>query len=95
MELHECKTLKQIARWIETSPKCIRHGIHAKVERGYASTDRKIPGTRLRHPGKGRTGSRIRVFRGGAMIHDHNNAKTYRCTEEVVTWLADYMARLR
>lgn len=35
--------------------------LDVKVEQGFACTDRKIPGTRLRHPGKGRLGSRIIV----------------------------------
>lgn len=104
----EFKTLKQVAAFINANPKL---GLRAEVERGYASTDRKIKGTRLRHPGKGRWGSRIRVYdtrakppsdyvrtryglvygEHGLVVHDHNNAETYRRTYEVTEWLRNFL----
>jgi hypothetical protein len=104
----EFKTLKQIAAFINANPKL---GLHAEMERGYASTDRKIPGTRLRRQGKGRTGARIKVFdtraqppkdyvrsfyglvygEHGLLVHDHNNAETYRQTSEVAEWLRNFL----
>ncbi len=49
--------LSVIAAWINANTT-----LFAEIEKGYCNTDRKIPGTRLRHPGKGRTGNRIKVF---------------------------------
>lgn len=77
--------------------------LDVRVERGYCDTDRKIPGTRLRRPGKGRWGSRIIVrdpaqptppFGLGRMILDHNNAETYRTTSEVRAWIEDRIFRV-
>lgn len=87
------RTLKQVAAFINANPDL---KIRAQVDRGYASTDRKIRGTRLRHPGKGRTGLRIRIYDATfdtfpRLLLDHNNAETYRCTSEVTAWLRDYI----
>lgn len=49
--------LSTIAAWINANTT-----LFAEIEKGYCNTDRKIPGTRLRHPGKGRTGNRLKVF---------------------------------
>lgn len=49
--------LARIAKWINEHTTLI-----AAMEKGYCNTDRKIPGTRLRHPGKGRNGTRIKVW---------------------------------
>lgn len=85
------RTLRQVAAFINANPKL---GLRAEVERGFASTDRKIRGTRLRHPGKGRWGSRIKVYdENGALLLDHNNAETYRRTEEVAEWLQTHLKR--
>jgi hypothetical protein len=65
------------------------------VERGYASTDRKIPGTRLRRPGKGRTGTRIKVYKlkpTYELLLDHNQAETHRRTSDVIEWMERYAA---
>jgi hypothetical protein len=84
-------------------------GLRVEVSRGFASTDRKIAGTRLRHPGKGRTGARIQVFDAtpgntnrGALeastwlsprkILDHNQAETYRTTDDVRRWIDERVA---
>jgi hypothetical protein len=49
--------LATIAKWINEHTTLL-----AEIEQGYCNTDRKIPGTRLRHPGKGRRGNRLKVF---------------------------------
>ena len=67
----EFKTLKQIAGLINANPKL---GLHADVDRGFASTDRKIRGTRLRRAGKGRWGSRIRIWDTQAKMPENHRA---------------------
>lgn len=49
--------LSSIAAWINANTT-----LFAEIEKGCSSTDRKIAGTRLIHPGKGRTGNRLKVF---------------------------------
>ena len=74
--------LKTIAKMInENMP-----GYAAEIVKGYCNTDRKMAGTRLRWPGKGRTGNRIIVKKDGVVIFDHNGAETYRCNQEVMGW---------
>lgn len=51
------RRLKEIAAWINEN----RPELLATIERGYCNTDRKIPGTRLRHAGRGRWGNRLIV----------------------------------
>ena len=104
----EFKTLKQVAAFINATPKL---RLFAEVERGYANTDRKIPGTRLSRRGRGRWGSRIKIWderahpakdfvpswygprysTHGLLVHDHNNAETYRRIEEVTAWLRNFL----
>lgn len=66
--------------------------------RATVSTDRKIPGSRLRRPGKGRTGARIQFFDAlrpqwsgefwmVRSLFDHKNAETYRTVQDVRDWL--------
>jgi hypothetical protein len=75
--------LKQLAATIQASGR-----FTTKIERGYCNTDRKIAGTRLRHPGKGREGTRLIVYdRKGKVVLDHNAAETYRCNADVVYWM--------
>jgi hypothetical protein len=74
--------------------------LDVKVEPSRASTDRKISGTRLIRPGKGRTGTRITVrdpsqrddtwLRLPVVLLDHDNAETYRRTSEVRGWIEEY-----
>lgn len=68
----------------------------ARIEEGHCNTDRKIKGTRLRHPGRGRTGNRIIVrwrhlgtLDPGSVVLDHNSAETYRHNGEVEQWLRE------
>lgn len=63
--------------------------LRVEVDRGHCNTDRKIG--RLRHAGKGRWGSHIRVYSpSGEKLLDHNNAETYRHTDEVRRWMDAY-----
>lgn len=60
-------------------------GFRAEVVEGYCNTDRRIPGTRLIHPGKGRRGNRIIVRDArGKVVIDHNSAEPYRTNAEVL-----------
>lgn len=60
----------------------------ATIVEGHCNTDRKIPGTRMRHPGKGRVGNRLIVKdKKGNVVLDHNAAETYRHNGEVVEWM--------
>jgi len=91
--------LSQIAAWINQ-----RTTLIAEIRQGYCNTDRIIPNTRIRIPGKGRRGNELLVFlnaehrnecwsipRSAAPILRHNAAETYRCNAEVVRWLDDYL----
>lgn len=49
--------LKKIAEWVNEHTT-----LFAEMERGYCNTDQKIAGTRLRRPGKGRRGTRLKVW---------------------------------
>jgi hypothetical protein len=67
----------------------------AKIEAGYSNTDRKIVGSRLRVPGKGRRGNRLVVrwrslsqFDPRSLVLDHNAAEAYRYNGEVERWLS-------
>lgn len=58
------------------------------------STDQKIPGTRLRNPGKGRKGYRLRVREGGGgNVLDHKSGETYRSNDEVCRWIVERVRR--
>jgi len=85
------RRLKSIARWINQ----FLDGYTARIITGYCNTDRKIPGTRLRVEGKGRYGNRLIVTKDstGETVLDHNAAETYRCNEEVESWLQKQIDR--
>ncbi len=73
----------------------------ATIEAGFCNTDRKITGTRLRRPGKGRRGNRL-VVRWRALpaldprssVFSHNAAETYRSNAEVERWLVSEAPRI-
>lgn len=65
-------------------------GYVAEVSKTSESTDRHIPGTRLRHEGKGRRGNLLTVRKDGKVVFVHNSAETYRCNEEIVWWMKDH-----
>ncbi len=79
------RRLKAIATYINAT-----HGdaLVAEIVTGFCNTDRKIAGTRLRRPGKGRYGNRLIVKdKAGKVLIDHNAAETYRSNYEVESWL--------
>lgn len=49
--------LTTIAKWLNENT-----SLFVEIVEGYCNTDRQIAGTRLRRPGKGRTGNRLKVF---------------------------------
>jgi hypothetical protein len=93
--------LATIAAWVNQHTT-----LSAWIDSGFCDTDRKIPGTRIRRPGKGRYGNRLLVvsdksFAGrqqgwnreyrNALVVDHNAAETYRHNGEVIDKLHDYL----
>jgi len=81
---------KERARRLATLARYINEnldGYEARIEGGFCDTDTKIG--RLRIPGKGRTGNRIKVRRlsDGLLVLDHNSAETYRTNSEVEDWI--------
>jgi hypothetical protein len=84
------RSLKTIAREINDRVP----GLTAEVVKSWSSTDRKIPGSRIRIPGKGRHGNRliVRVERTRRVLLDHDASETYRSNDEVERWLSDWMA---
>ena len=92
--MKRARRLAAIAAWInENLPDLL-----ASTEEGYCNTDRQIG--RLRHPGKGRRGTRLIVrvrtknkhLSDWPKILDHNGAQTYRCNAEVEAWLENLLA---
>lgn len=95
--------LATIAKWVNEHTT-----LSAWLEGGFCDTDRKLAGTRLRRPGKGRYGNHLFVtsdaqFAGrvqrwnrdwyAAIVIDHNAAETYRYNGEVIDKLHDYLTK--
>ena len=77
------KRLKTLARFIEE-----HLGLKTEIVEGYCNTDRHIPGTRLRHVGKGRYGNKLIIKdQKEKVVFEHNSAETYRYNGEVVDWI--------
>ena len=88
----KARRLKKLAELINSAG----FPYHAVVSRGFCNTDRKIKGTRLRHPGKGREGNKIEVYvkdpiSGYRLCYTHNAAETYRCNSEVEEWIKQHL----
>ena len=82
----KARRLPAIAKWINEST-----DHKAEIREGYYNTDRDIPGTRLRHPGKGQWGNKLIVKNPeGAKVLEHNAAETYRMNYEVEHWIENY-----
>lgn len=89
--MRRARRLTSIAAWINKN----LTDLFAVTQKGYCNTDRQVG--RLRHPGKGRTGTRLIVYdrtRGAnkhytdwPVVLDHNSAQTYRNNAEVEAWL--------
>lgn len=84
------RQLKTIVRYINENSEKLR--IRATIEASFVSTDRKIPGTRCRAPGKGIRGQRVQVFYlpTGEKVLDHNSAHAHRPTRKLEEWLTDW-----
>jgi len=93
--------LATIAKWINANTT-----LHAWIEEGFCDTDRKYKGSRIRFPGKGRTGNHLFVTTERVSRHamtraefykfeviSHNAAETYRSNDEVVTSLDHYLKK--
>lgn len=84
--------LPALAQFIrETWPK-----LHVTLEHWTTSTDRKLPGTRVRWPGKGRKGRMLKVvdpkldpqgFGYHGILLQHESGETYRHNGEVCEWI--------
>lgn len=75
-----------MARRLKTLAKVIQSlGFDVELCDGYCNTDKKVG--RQRHPGKGRSGTRLIVRWKGIVVLDHNSAQTYRCNQEVEDWI--------
>ncbi len=63
--------------------------LRAEVSPSYASTDRKISGSRLRVIGEGRRGNRLDVYdrATGMRVFTHDSAQTYRTNGEAAEWV--------
>lgn len=84
------KRLKTLAKFINNN-----FQLKAEIKEGYFNTDRHIPGTRLRHIGKGRWGNMLVVKDlSGKEIFSHNAAETYRYNQEVVDWIIRKMEEM-
>lgn len=79
------RRLATIARHINES----WPGYTAKVKKVTVSTDRKLPGSRLIWPGKGRTGNRLTVTEDatGREVYRHDSAESYARNEDVEAWV--------
>lgn len=101
------RRLATIAKWInENIPE-----LEAEIEESFCNTDRKYKGSRLRFPGKGRTGNRLLVWLRSMPRHErtqvasmrtspnyvycHDGAETYRSNSEVEEWLKEFVTLYR
>lgn len=75
--------MKRVAAWINAS----MPGYRATAEPWTTSTDRKVRGSRLRWPGKGREGYLLEVWKGEERVLRHNSGETYRSNDEVERWI--------
>lgn len=79
------RKLKTIAKWVNEN-----HGdkFRATVGKSWSNTDRKISGTRLRHPGKGRDGFLLIITNLKTDYKfTHDSSETYRNNQEVEDWI--------
>jgi hypothetical protein len=97
MTLPPTRNHRQLAAWVNKKRPVDAAGreVCARVSRITTSTDRKIAGTRLRHPGRGRQGLVLEIWLNGASIYDlsarlyrHESSATYRRHAEARAWIA-------
>lgn len=72
--------------------------VAARIDRIRTSTDQRIPGTRLRRPGKGRQGLRLEIWPVGAetwrpeqRLYQHESSETYRRHDEARAWVEQHL----
>ena len=87
LKLPPTRNHRQLAAWINEQKLVDESGrpVAASVDRVRTNTDRKIPGTRLRSPGKGRVGLSLEIWPVGAetwrveqRLYRHESSETYR-----------------
>jgi hypothetical protein len=70
-------------------------GYTATLEPSWSSTDRDIPGTRLRHPGKGRKGNKLTIRNSkGVELFCHDSSQTYRTNSEIASRIENNWGRI-
>ena len=72
----------------------VAKGFQVTVEPWTTSTDRKIPNTRLRHPGLGREGKRIDVYPSGVQPHRANRLLRWETSAHYLTTNRDFAAKV-
>jgi hypothetical protein len=93
---------RQLANWINAQKLVDDRGrpVVACVDRVRTNTDRKIPGTRLRSPGKGRVGLTLEIWpvdadtwRHEQRLYRHESSETYRRHSEAREWVEQNLRR--
>lgn len=88
--------LRTICNWVNETTAVTKLGFSATLEKSWTNTDRDIPGTRLRHPGKGRDGWKLRVYRRAItatmLCFEHDSSGTYRRNDEALRHLESTLA---
>lgn len=91
------RTHRQLAHWVNNDP-VARRKLRAITEPSWSSTDRQIPGSRLRIQGKGRHGVRLTLypvsrdsFTASTKVYTHDTSETYRTHREAREWVENYL----
>lgn len=101
LKLPPTRNHRQLAAWINAQKLVDDQGrqVVARVDRIRTNTDRKIPGTRLRHPGRGREGLVLEIWaRDGftsteERLYRHESSETYRRHAEAREWIERNLRR--
>ena len=97
MKIPPTRNHRQLASWINAQKIVDDRGrsVVAHVDQIRTNTDRRIRGTRLRHPGKGRQGLVLEIWPIGAdtwrpdqRLYRHTSSETYRRHAEARAWIA-------
>jgi hypothetical protein len=82
-EIVKAPSLIELARFISEVMK-----LKVELAESWSDTDRSIG--RLRSPGKGRHGKRLKVFKNDQLIFDHDSSETYRHNTDVCHWILEH-----
>ena len=102
MKLPPTRDHRQLAAWINAHKLVDDRGrpVAARVDHVVSSTDRSIPGTRLRRAGKGRRGLRLEIWPVGASalrpddrLFQHTSSETYRKHAEARAWVEQHLRK--